>query len=147
MCSSDLSAVLSIVEIYIGRSYLVYSTELILFNISSICLLAVYIQSSSVSEKMKNQIYENVVNNLRELIFYYDLYPAKRFQYISPSVKDLTGYSQQAFYDNPKLLVDIVFPGIKDLGQMGLTFFLVVIGWIVFRADSTRQARRRCVGS
>lgn len=102
------SAVLSIVEIYIGRSYLVYSTELILFNISSICLLAVYIQSSSVSEKMKNQIYENVVNNLRELIFYYDLYPAKRFQYISPSVKDLTGYSQQAFYDNPKLLVDIV---------------------------------------
>lgn len=33
-----------------------------------------------------------------------------------------------------------VFPGIKDLGQMGLTFFLVVIGWIVFRADSIGQA-------
>ena len=31
-------------------------------------------------------------------------------------------------------------PNIKELGQMLLTFFLVVIGWVIFRADSIGQA-------
>ena len=33
-----------------------------------------------------------------------------------------------------------LFPTLKELGQMLLTFFLVVIGWIIFRADSIGQA-------
>lgn len=33
-----------------------------------------------------------------------------------------------------------LFPSFKELGQMLLTFFLVVIGWIIFRADSIGQA-------
>ncbi|MBR5176952.1 MAG: MBOAT family protein [Bacteroidales bacterium] len=33
-----------------------------------------------------------------------------------------------------------LLPTIKELGQMLLTFFLVVIGWIIFRADSIGQA-------
>ena len=33
-----------------------------------------------------------------------------------------------------------LLPTIKELGQMLLTFFLVVIGWIIFRADSFGQA-------
>lgn len=33
-----------------------------------------------------------------------------------------------------------VFPSIKEIGQMLVTFILVVIGWIVFRADNISQA-------
>ena len=33
-----------------------------------------------------------------------------------------------------------LFPSFKELGQMLLTFFLVVIGWIIFRADNIGQA-------
>ena len=33
-----------------------------------------------------------------------------------------------------------LLPTFKELGQMLLTFFLVVIGWIIFRADSIGQA-------
>ncbi len=33
-----------------------------------------------------------------------------------------------------------LFPSIKETGQMLLTFFLAVIGWIIFRAESIKQA-------
>lgn len=33
-----------------------------------------------------------------------------------------------------------ILPNLKELGQMLLTFFLVVIGWIIFRAESIGQA-------
>ena len=33
-----------------------------------------------------------------------------------------------------------LFPSVKEAGQMSLTFFLVTIGWIIFRADSIGQA-------
>lgn len=33
-----------------------------------------------------------------------------------------------------------LFPNLKELGQMLLTFFLAVVGWIIFRADSIAQA-------
>ena len=35
---------------------------------------------------------------------------------------------------------DRLLPTLKELGQMLLTFFLVVIGWIIFRAESIGQA-------
>lgn len=33
-----------------------------------------------------------------------------------------------------------IFPTLKEAGQMLLTFFLVVVGWIIFRAESIGQA-------
>ena len=38
------------------------------------------------------------------------------------------------------------FPTLKEAGQMLLTFFLVVIGWIIFRAESIGQAWRYLCG-
>ena len=35
---------------------------------------------------------------------------------------------------------DSAFPTLKESGQMVLTFFLVVVGWVLFRADSIGQA-------
>ena len=32
------------------------------------------------------------------------------------------------------------FPSLKEMGQMLLTFFLAVIGWIVFRANTIEEA-------
>lgn len=33
-----------------------------------------------------------------------------------------------------------LFPSLKEVGQMSLTFLLAVIGWIIFRAETIRQA-------
>lgn len=35
-----------------------------------------------------------------------------------------------------------LFPNLKEIGQMLLTFLLVVIGWIIFRAESIDQAEK-----
>lgn len=35
---------------------------------------------------------------------------------------------------------DRFFPSLKEMGQMLLTFFLVVVGWIVFRANTIEEA-------
>ena len=32
------------------------------------------------------------------------------------------------------------FPSLKEIGQMFLTFFLAVLGWVIFRAESIGQA-------
>ena len=38
------------------------------------------------------------------------------------------------------------FPNLKEIGQMTLTFFLAVIGWIIFRADTLEQAGNYMAG-
>jgi D-alanyl-lipoteichoic acid acyltransferase DltB (MBOAT superfamily) len=39
-----------------------------------------------------------------------------------------------------------LLPGVKELFQMGITFFLVVIGWIFFRAETLQDAFAYCGG-
>jgi len=45
----------------------------------------------------------------------YWINPKRSFEYISPSCKRITGYSPDEFFENPKLLDDIVYEEDKDL--------------------------------
>ena len=108
------NAVASIFELYVKNPYPIHISQLILFTLFNFSLLAVYVEIGSMDTRHKSKLYENVVNSLREIVFYYELSPLRRFQYISPSVETLTGYPQQAFYKDPNLLLDLVEPEQMD---------------------------------
>lgn len=105
---------LSIYELFSDSTYHIYITELILSNILNFCILTVYAQSAARTEKLKNQLYENVVENAKDVIFYYKLKPYRCFEYVSPSVRELTGYSQNKFYADPRQFVNLVTPEYID---------------------------------
>ena len=49
-------------------------------------------------------------------------------------------------YRNTVIAENRFLPNLKELGQMTLTFFLVVMGWIIFRADTLAQAGEYIAG-
>jgi len=51
----------------------------------------------------------------KELFFRYRLKSPHGFDYISPSVTEITGYTPEEHYKNPRLALDLVFPEDKEL--------------------------------
>lgn len=56
-----------------------------------------------------------VVEELPDVVFRYRLRPTPGYDYISPSVERLTGYSPRQFYDDPDFDVKIVHPDDQSL--------------------------------
>ena len=59
------------------------------------------------------QKFRRLIENAKDMIFRLDLVEGK-YDYISPSVEGLTGYSSEDFYKNPSLLKDVIHKGSKD---------------------------------
>lgn len=51
-----------------------------------------------------------MVEHTSDLFYTYQLYPERRFTYVSPSCLKITGYSQQEHYSNPDLPFKLVHP-------------------------------------
>jgi len=62
-----------------------------------------------------NEKYENLINNTSTIIYRYEFTPKKGFNFISPSVYQITGYSPQECYNDADLFVKIVHPEDKHL--------------------------------
>lgn len=101
-------SVLSIVEVFLTLEYNLYITELMLSNIVTFCILTIYIAYSREESDLVDSLYKTVVENSKDAFFYYDLQPYIAFMYVSPSIKDSTGFSPAAFYNNPKFYLDMV---------------------------------------
>jgi PAS domain S-box-containing protein len=54
--------------------------------------------------------FRRLADNLPDAIFHYWLKPSPAFAFVSSAVTAITGYSPQAFYDDPHLLAKIVHP-------------------------------------
>ena len=52
--------------------------------------------------------FRRLAENAQDVIYRYRLSPEKGFEYISPAAITITGYAQQAFYDNPDLWFTLV---------------------------------------
>lgn len=60
-----------------------------------------------------------LAENAADIISRYSVYPEHKLEYISPSVKQITGYSQQDFYKDPYLGFKIIHPDdLHVLNQM-----------------------------
>lgn len=101
-------SLLSIVEIFITLEYNLYIMEILLSNIVNFCILTIYIVYSRQESNLVDSLYKTVVENSRDAFFYYKIHPYRAFRYVSPSIKDVTGFSPTSFNSNPKFYLDMV---------------------------------------
>ncbi len=99
-------AAFSIAEVFADIDSL-YITEILLSNLLNFCILMIYVMYTQKENNLSGDLYHNIIENSKDVIFHYRLTPYKAFDYISPSVKDVTGFSQSFFYDNPGMFTDI----------------------------------------
>lgn len=100
-------SIISIVEVFTSITYNFYITEILLSNIVNFCILVIYILYTQKENSFVNNLYKTLVQNSKDTIFYYKLSPYEAFEYISPSIEEITGFPASAFYDNPKLFLNL----------------------------------------
>ncbi len=100
-------SIISIIEVFTNITQNFYITEILLSNIVNFCILVIYIVHTQKENNLANDLYKTIVKNSKDAIFYYKLYPYEAFEYISPSIKDITGFAPTAFYENPKLFLNL----------------------------------------
>jgi PAS domain S-box-containing protein len=93
----------------------VYVIEIILSNIVNFCILTLYVEQMSHKSGLANTLYRTVVDNAKDAIFYFRIKPYESFEYVSPSVTTLTGYTPSDFYNNPRLYVQLVGENYFDI--------------------------------
>ena len=93
--------------------------EIILSNILNFSVFIIYLQRTYSKIKIADRLYRIIAENATDVIFLYSLKPKPGFQYITPSVEQLTGYSPYDFYSNPKFYLQIVpseeYDGIESI--------------------------------
>lgn len=99
-------AVFSIAEVFTDIDSL-YITEILLSNLVNFCILVIYVMYTQKENDLTDDLYQNIIENSKDVIFHYRLSPYKAFDYISPSVSDVTGFPQSYFYDNPGMFTNL----------------------------------------
>ena len=64
--------------------------------------------------------FRELVENAKDLIFRYRLVAPEGFEYISPVVQDMLGYSPEEFYADPLLVLKILHPDDQHKIEKGL---------------------------
>ena len=100
-------ATLSIGEIFLDISGNFFLIEILLANVICFSTLAIYTSYIKYQSHITSDMYSTIVENSHDVMFCYRTEPSPMFLYISPSVKDLTGYSPNDFYTNPRLIQNI----------------------------------------
>lgn len=66
--------------------------------------------------------FRRLAENAQDVILRYNLIPTRGFEYVSPAVIALSGYTPEEYYDNPDLLATIVHPEDRDVMQQLFAF-------------------------
>ncbi|MBN1574217.1 MAG: PAS domain-containing protein [Deltaproteobacteria bacterium] len=81
------------------------------------------ITAEKIAEKSlldSKEMFRMLAENTKDFIYRYQLSPIKGFEYVSPSVVDVTGYNQDEFYSDSEMLIKIVDPGERDLMERNI---------------------------
>lgn len=70
-----------------------------------------------IEEKLNETLnnYKLITNTASDIIFQITLFPKYTYNFISPSVKEVLGYSQRDFYKNPLLAMQTIHPDDRHL--------------------------------
>lgn len=98
-----IKSVVSIAETLVPITTGYYMTEILMSNLVNFCILVIYVVYTQQESRLASNLYRTVVDNSKDVIFYYKLQPYEAFEYISPSIREVTGYPQSAFYDDPNM--------------------------------------------
>ncbi|MBQ0078779.1 MAG: PAS domain S-box protein [Eubacterium sp.] len=88
--------------------------ELMLSNILNITVLTLYIINIKNENEFSNDLFKQVVEQSKDIIFYYQFKPYPSFKYITNSIKDMTSYPDTSFYADPNFFMTLVAPGSRD---------------------------------
>jgi diguanylate cyclase (GGDEF)-like protein/PAS domain S-box-containing protein len=92
-----------------------YLTALALSIILSSALLLVYYQKEKTGFNKSGERFRHLTENARDMIYRYHLAPVPGFDYVSPSVADLTGYTPAEFYADRDFVTRLIHPEDRSL--------------------------------
>ena len=98
----------SIFEVLMPVTIGYYITEMLVSNLVNFCIISIYVAYIRRENRFASDLYRTVLDNSKDVIFYYKLQPYEAFEYISPSIIEVTGYSQSKFYNDPKMFQMLV---------------------------------------
>ena len=98
-----------------------YILELILILALNVAIFFVFLQKNNNTLKRNEKIFRLLTENSRDIIYLYTTKPDPSFEYISPNVTSILGYTQNQFYENPYLLFELVHPEDKALFDLSMT--------------------------
>ena len=96
------------VQYLYSNSHFIY--EIILSNILNFFILLMYVHKIKRDLSLKENHFSSILENAKDIVFHYNFLPTKHFSYISPSVKDIVGYSQDEFYKHNSIFEEISSP-------------------------------------
>ncbi len=99
-------AILSL--LVIGNLNFTFTYEITLSIILNLGILTIYIRNMQQESKLADHLYRTLVENTTDVIFYYKFKPFGAFEYVTPSIKDVTGYTADFFYKSPRFYVNLV---------------------------------------
>ena len=56
------------------------------------------------------ELFRVLAENAQDVIYLYSILPKRKFEYVSPAVTRVTGYTPEEFYEDPDLVIKIVHP-------------------------------------
>ena len=74
-------------------------------------------ERKQAQEKLRGseQRYRNLVDNMNDLVYRYDLLPQRGFFYVSPSATKITGYTPEDHYADPDLGMKLIHPDDRQI--------------------------------
>lgn len=101
-------AILSFVEVTNYEVSSLYLIEIIFSNVLNLSIFVIYLRRAQNQVVIADRLYRIIAENATDVIFYYTLKPSPAFTYITPSVEEMTGFSPNDFYLDPKFYLQIV---------------------------------------
>ncbi|MEG6584507.1 ATP-binding protein [Dendrosporobacter sp. 1207_IL3150] len=86
--------------------------------IIAIGTLIVYLDKTRYDLLAKEQYYRLLAENASDVIYRFKFVPKMHFEYISPSVKKLTGHSPHSFYNSIRLIFSLTTPNDRPILRM-----------------------------
>jgi len=102
-----MKSILTVGEVKLFSTAPAYMGEIIYANIFIVCIFAIYIKHIKMEAARTEERFKIIVENAIDAIFYYTFRPSPAFLYITPSIEEITGYAPQAFYSNPRAILEI----------------------------------------
>lgn len=83
----------------------------------SVGFLLTYFEKTKYDLTKREEQFRLLAENAKDIIYRYKLLPCPRFEYISPAVADITGYTPEEYYADPDLIYKIIHPDDRPLLQ------------------------------
>lgn len=91
-----------------------YGIELLFSNILCFSVFILYIISINNENEFSRDLYKEVVQKSKDIIFYYEFKPYPSFRYITNSIQTMTNYPVKSFYEDPNFFMTLIDPSSRE---------------------------------